>query len=567
MVNTLAFAAAAASLLLVPTVDAAGGIYPKGSPVLQVDSKTYGSLIENSNHTSIVEFYAPWCGHCQNLKPAYEKAAKSLLGLANVAAINCDEDHNKPLCGRFGVQGFPTLKIIKPGKKPGRPIVEDYQGQRSAKAIVEAVKDKIPNHVKRISDKNLEDWLAEGNATAKAVLFTNKGITSPLLKALAVDFLGSVSFAQIRDKEANAISMFGITSYPTLLLLPGGAADAVTYDGEMKKEALSGFLSQIAPPNPDPAPKAAKSSKPKKSAGKQKSANSAFSKASTAHESADSASARATQTSETLENEGGLPTESPNPNVVTDETEKPVQLPKEEAPLIPTLTALEDLQQACLTKKSGTCILAIENAAADEQDANTAILSLSSIHHRHTTSGHKLFPFYTIAAPAAEDSSLLTSLNLPTEAAKQALTLVAINAKRHWIKKFTGSDLEALTLETWIDSIRMGDGAKQSLPDSILVEAASPAATPSPSASSPTGDSGPEIQMEEISDEDYERLMKNAFKVGGMTEKNDKGESLPTVDLEFEDIDDDLKEGLIKQAKEAAEEAKKDQEAEGHDEL
>ena len=69
------------------------------------------------------------------MQPAYEKAAKSLTGLAKVAAVNCDDESNKPFCGRMGVQGFPTLKIVKPGKKPGKPIVEDYQGARSAKAI------------------------------------------------------------------------------------------------------------------------------------------------------------------------------------------------------------------------------------------------------------------------------------------------------------------------------------------------------------------------------------------------------------------------------------------------
>ena len=123
--------AAAASLLLAPSTLAAG-LYTKGSPVLQLTSKDFDSNINRSNHTSIVEFYAPWCGHCQSLKPAFEKAAKSLSGLAKVAAVNCDEEANKPLCGQMGVQGFPTLKIVRPGKKAGKPLVEDYQGARSA---------------------------------------------------------------------------------------------------------------------------------------------------------------------------------------------------------------------------------------------------------------------------------------------------------------------------------------------------------------------------------------------------------------------------------------------------
>jgi thiol-disulfide isomerase/thioredoxin len=43
-----------------------------------------------------VEFYAPWCGHCQQLAPKWKKVAESLKAVAKVAAVNCD-DH-KSIC-------------------------------------------------------------------------------------------------------------------------------------------------------------------------------------------------------------------------------------------------------------------------------------------------------------------------------------------------------------------------------------------------------------------------------------------------------------------------------------
>ncbi|KAI5295590.1 hypothetical protein KEM52_000893 [Ascosphaera acerosa] len=241
----------------------AAGLYGKGSPVLQLDAKSYDRLIARSNHTSIVEFYAPWCGHCQSLKPAYEKAAKALDGLANVAAVNCDEDKNKPFCSQMDIKGFPTLKIAVPSKKPGRPVLEEYKGKRAAKAISSAVVERMPNHVKRLTDQNIGAWLAEANATAKAVVLSKKGVVSATVRALATDFLGSIRFAQVRDKEKAAVRMLGVDKYPALIVLPGGEAEARVYDGAMEKRPMMDFLSEFAAPNRDalPRPKSTKKAK------------------------------------------------------------------------------------------------------------------------------------------------------------------------------------------------------------------------------------------------------------------------------------------------------------------
>ena len=51
------------------------------------------------------------CGHCRNLAPEYQKAAKALKGIVGVGAIDCDQEANKPLCGQYGIQGFPTIKV------------------------------------------------------------------------------------------------------------------------------------------------------------------------------------------------------------------------------------------------------------------------------------------------------------------------------------------------------------------------------------------------------------------------------------------------------------------------
>lgn len=163
-------------------------------------------------------------------------------------AVNCDVEENKPFCGRMGVKGFPTLKTVRATGKIGKPIIMDYNGPRTASAIVEAVKKLITNNVKRLEDKELDEWLKGNNETAKAILFSEKATPSALIKVLANDFLYNLHVAQVQKKEGTANQMFGITKYPTLVVLPGGDEPAVTYDGEMKKPAMSGFLSKYAQP-------------------------------------------------------------------------------------------------------------------------------------------------------------------------------------------------------------------------------------------------------------------------------------------------------------------------------
>ncbi|KAF2836392.1 thioredoxin-domain-containing protein [Patellaria atrata CBS 101060] len=419
-------------------------MYTKSSPVLQVDAKSYDRLIAKSNHTSIVEFFAPWCGHCKNLKPAYEKAAKNLKGLAKVAAVDCDDESNKAFCGGMGVQGFPTLKIVKPGKKPGRPVVEDYQGARSAKAIVDAVIEKIPNHVKRIQDKDLDDWLSENNSTGKVVLFTEKGTTGPLFKALAIDYLGSVNFGQIRNNQKKAIETFGITSFPTLVLLPGGEQSGIVYDGDMKKESLSTFISQVAEPNPDPASQKAKSKSTKSSSKKDE--------------------AKATKEPE-------LPTESPDPQIPTDDSQKPIVIPEAEA--IPTLAQQDEVILNCLTEKSQICVLALlpiptDLAAPLPEHVSTALASLAEVAHHHKQRGAKIFPFFAVPAENEAGALLREALSLRPG---DALEIVATNAKRGWWRLFEGENYGVVRLEDWIDSIKMGDATKLRLPDSIVLSA------------------------------------------------------------------------------------------------
>lgn len=187
--------------------------------------------------------------HCKNLKPQYEKAATSLQGLAKVAAVNCDEDVNKQFCGKMGIQGFPTLKIVKPSKKAGsKPVVEDYNGERTAKAIARAVKDKMPNRVARLKDDKFQEWLAKDTNKAKAIFFSDKSLVPSLVKALAIEFRDGIDIGFARPADKSVTEHFRIDSTPSLILIEKKDEEPVRFTGSFDKAEIVEFLSRAAQP-------------------------------------------------------------------------------------------------------------------------------------------------------------------------------------------------------------------------------------------------------------------------------------------------------------------------------
>lgn len=80
-----------------------------------------------------VLFYATWCGHCKRLKPTWEDMAEQLsaepVQTTNVARVDCDQAPST--CERFGIRGFPTMKMIAHGK------VVKYGGKRKVEDLLD----------------------------------------------------------------------------------------------------------------------------------------------------------------------------------------------------------------------------------------------------------------------------------------------------------------------------------------------------------------------------------------------------------------------------------------------
>lgn len=76
--------------ILLISISAVFTLYGSSSDVVKLTSSNFNKDVVNSADIWMVEFFAPWCGHCKNLAPEWEKAAKVLKGIVKVGAVDMD---------------------------------------------------------------------------------------------------------------------------------------------------------------------------------------------------------------------------------------------------------------------------------------------------------------------------------------------------------------------------------------------------------------------------------------------------------------------------------------------
>jgi len=118
---------------------AKGRVKKAPSAVTVLDPSNFDAIVMDNNKDVLIEFYAPWCGHCKKLAPDYEKVAAAFAAEPNVVVASLDADAHKDLGSRFGVTGFPTIKFFPRNNKENP---EAYEQGRDVKSFVNFLNEK-----------------------------------------------------------------------------------------------------------------------------------------------------------------------------------------------------------------------------------------------------------------------------------------------------------------------------------------------------------------------------------------------------------------------------------------
>lgn len=148
----------------------------------------------------VVDFWAPWCGPCQTLKPLLEKLAAEYQGRFLLAKVNSDE--NQELAAHFGVRSIPSVKVVYQGQ-----LVDEFTGalpEGQLRAFLDRI--ALPGQAEAGLREQAAALVAEGQLEAALAKLVEASQANPADQAVQLDAIDVLLQLGRSDEAAQLLS-------------------------------------------------------------------------------------------------------------------------------------------------------------------------------------------------------------------------------------------------------------------------------------------------------------------------------------------------------------------------
>ncbi|XP_021270322.1 protein disulfide-isomerase [Numida meleagris] len=204
--------------------------------VLVLRASNFEQALAEHRHL-LVEFYAPWCGHCKALAPEYAKAAAQLKAEGSeIRLAKVDATEEAELAQQFGVRGYPTIKFFRNGDKTAP---REYTAGREADDIVSWLKKRTGPAATTLTDAAAAETLVDSHEVVVIGFF--KDVTSDAAKEflLAAESVDDIPFGI--SSSADVFSKYQL-SQDGVVLFKKFDEGRNNFEGDLTKDNLLNFI-------------------------------------------------------------------------------------------------------------------------------------------------------------------------------------------------------------------------------------------------------------------------------------------------------------------------------------
>lgn len=205
--------------------------------VLVLDESNFDSAIASFDHI-LVDFYAPWCGHCKRLSPELDAAAPVLATLKEPIIIaKVDADKHTRLAKKYDVDAYPTILLFNHG------VPTEYRGPRKADLLVRYLKKFSASDVSILDSDSAVNMFVEEAGTFFPI-YIGFGLNSSVLEKFGIKYKKNAWFSVAKDFSEDLMVLHDFDKIPALVSLNPQYNERNTFYGPFEEDFLEDFVRQ-----------------------------------------------------------------------------------------------------------------------------------------------------------------------------------------------------------------------------------------------------------------------------------------------------------------------------------